>query len=127
MYQSSQELSRDNVQPAHQQLVIAVLLHPNFFQVFYELPKKTISRNYKITSKRLLSCAKELVQNVPLGSRVSQSIMVASAHCGLIPNGRSRANGDFSCEIRLLVRSLRIIIHLFSVIATAVIYCSVPW
>ena len=38
----------------------------------------TISRNYKITKKRL-SCTKELVQNVSMWSQVSQSIMDASA------------------------------------------------
>ena len=31
-----------------------------------KLPKNTISRNYKITNKRLRSCAKELAQNVSL-------------------------------------------------------------
>ena len=41
-------------------------------------PKNAIYRNYKITKKRLLSCAKELVQNVTSWSQVSQSIMVAS-------------------------------------------------
>ena len=44
-----------------------------------QLPKNTISRNYKITNKRLLPCVKELVHNVSSWSRVSQSIMVGSA------------------------------------------------
>ena len=40
----------------YQQIMIAVLA-PKFFG---KLPKNTISRNYKTTNKRLLSCAKEL-------------------------------------------------------------------
>ena len=46
---------------------------------FDKLPNDTISRNYKITNNRLLSCGKELVQNVLSWSQVSQSILVASA------------------------------------------------
>ena len=61
-------------QLVYQQIVIATLLHPIFI---YKLPKKSISRNYKITNKRL-SCAKEL-RTCPLCSQVLQSIMAASA------------------------------------------------
>ena len=46
---------------------------------FTKLAKNTFSRNYKSTNKRLLVCAKELVQNVSLWSQVLQSIMVVSA------------------------------------------------
>ena len=35
-------------------------------QIIGKLPTKTISRKYIITNKRLLSCAKELMQNVTL-------------------------------------------------------------
>ena len=35
-----------------------------FAIVFGKLPKNTISRNYKITNKRLPSCAKGILQNV---------------------------------------------------------------
>ena len=69
--------------------------------LFGKLLKNSISRNYKITNKRLLLCAKELVQNVSLWSQVSQSMMVA--------NERSQANWDFSCVRKyvLLLRWLR--------------------
>ena len=46
-------------------------------KLFGKLPKNTISRNYKVTNERLLSCVNELVQNVSLGTQVS-SIKVAS-------------------------------------------------
>ena len=44
-----------------------------------KLPNNIISRKHQITNKRLILCAKKLVQNVLLCSQVSQSIMVASA------------------------------------------------
>ena len=47
-------------------------------KTFGKLFKNTISRNYKIINRRLLSCVKELTQNVSFWSQAPQSIMVAS-------------------------------------------------
>ena len=48
-------------------------------KIFGQVTKNTISRNYKITNRRLLSWANELVQNVSLWSQVPQSTVVVSA------------------------------------------------
>ena len=69
--------------------------------MFGKLPKKTISRNYNITNKRL-SCAEELVQNVSLWCQVSQSIVVWS-NCNRTLSSKSRL---FLCKkYELLLRN----------------------
>ena len=50
-------------QKLYQRIEIAVLSHPKFC---VKLLKNTISRNYKITNKMLLSWAEELVQDMSL-------------------------------------------------------------
>ena len=69
-------------------------------KIFGKLPKNTISKNYKITNKRPISCAKELVQNVSW-SHVSQSIVgwKRARHYGPIANRRSGAIRDFSRNV----------------------------
>ena len=59
----------------YQQIVIDALLRPKLLVSFSRIP----FQETQIRNKRLLSWAKELVQNVSLWSQVLQSIMVGSA------------------------------------------------
>ena len=79
----------------YQQILIASLLHP---KILGDLLKNATSRNYQITIKRLFSCAEELVQKIIIKSSVARHYGCKRArHCGLIANGRSEVNRDFSC------------------------------
>ena len=69
-------------------------------KMFGMISKNTISRNYRITNKGLLSFAKELVQNVPMKSSIAKHQCKRARHCGLIASGRSPANRDFSGCVR---------------------------
>ena len=64
--------------------------------MFGKLPKNTIPRNYKTAYKRLLSCAKGLVQNVSLKCRKA---IWLHAYAALWSNCKRthQANRDFSC------------------------------
>ena len=67
-------------------------------KVYSKLPiKNTISRNHKIEIKTLLASAKKLVQNVSLYDYYSGWKSARGISCGLIANGRSQENRDFSC------------------------------
>ena len=65
----------------------AAVLHPTFFVSF---PRMSFPETTKPENKRLLSCAKR--------TRTKRVIMKASVarHFGLIANGHSQANRDFS-------------------------------
>ena len=69
--------------------VTAVPFHP---KVLVSCPRIPFPETIEIPNKRLLSCPKELWQNVPLWRQVSQSIMALRVkECGLIANGRIQA------------------------------------
>ena len=59
-----------------------------------KLHKNSISRNYKITNKRLLVGMKVLMQKSSVAKHYGCKCM---RHCGLIANGHGQADRDFSC------------------------------
>ena len=71
-----------------------------------KLPKNNISRNYKLTNKRLLSCAKKFMSNMSLWS-VTEHGCKHARHCGLTANGRSqRIKFQFPHCINLFLRNI---------------------
>ena len=77
--------------------MIAALLYPKFLASFLRILFPELQ--YKIVNKRLLSCAKELTAEcVIMKSSVAKHYCCkCTRHCGLIANGRSQVNQNFSC------------------------------
>ena len=81
--------------------MIAVLLHTD--RGFGKLPQKAISRNYKITSRRLVLCMKELMQHVSNEVKCCTALWCCKCvrHRGLIANRHGQADRDFPCVINM--------------------------